>query len=338
MSILIADIGGTNARFALAHADKENGENGARGSFSAPLTLSCADYSSTDKAVSTYLDTVGVDQPQAICFAAAGPVINQCVRFINNDWQINMPELGEMFGARATHLLNDFEAISYSLPILDATQVMSLGHSAPLPGQLPSLPPTSGTHRQTLAVLGPGTGLGVGGYRRQGDQTFPLTSEGGHVGFAPADDEQTELLKHLRQRFERVSNERLLSGPGIVNIYQALCAIEGQQPEPLTAAQIGQLATARENLLCQRTLAIFFEVLGQVAGDLCLTLDAFDGLFIGGGIAQRYPSLLANSGFRAGFENKGRYRSLLQGTPTWLITEKNPGLMGASCFARTFLL
>lgn len=317
--ILIADIGGTNARFAVCQ-DKAPWFHDAQ-------TLQCVDHASIFDAIDTYLKNHDTKQLQAICFAVAGPIQNEAVKFLNNDWSVSAAELKSRYAIEQVRLLNDFEAISFSLSSLRAGDVLRIGEGS---GE-----PKIGD--QSVAVVGPGSGLGVGGLNIANGEFKPIATEGGHVGFAPDSKLQSQILHYLQGKFGRVSNERLLSGPGLVNIHESLCAIGNIENPGLTPADIAVASRKRTDDLCVQTMQLFFEILGQVAGDTSLALGAYDGVFIGGGIAQRYPNQLQRSKFRAGFENKGRYQNMMSEIPTWLITHKNPGLLGAAVYARQYL-
>jgi len=310
---LIGDIGGTNARFALARADEC--------AFEGELTLACADYETAEDAIADYLDRVGADQPPVICLAVAGPVIDQSVRFTNNDWSIEARELSERFPAAHVRLLNDFEAIAYSLPLIEEGDLVTVGLE---PQRL------QGRDSFTVAVLGPGTGLGVAGLLGRNGHHYAVVSEGGHVGFAPENQMQFEVLRQLRERFERVSDERLLCGPGLENIYWAIRRIHGERGGRVAAQEIFRRAADQSDICASEALNLFYEALGQAAGNVALSMGAHDGIYLGGGILKRYPDLLKTSAFRSGFENKGRYRSLMETIPTLLITHPQPGLLGAS--------
>jgi glucokinase len=312
-SLLIGDIGGTNARFALADPVEP--------AFSNVVTLQCDDYESADAAIKHYLKTVKAGSPQAICLAAAGPIIDKRVRFTNNHWEISAEELSAAFSIDAVQLLNDFEAIAYSVPFLAEDDCMPIGLPEPRPLD---------ADNYMVGIIGPGTGLGAVGLRKYGNLYFPIAGEASHGGFAPETQVQIDILNALRERFDRVSSERLVSGPGLQNIYWALMRIRGEQRSQLTPAEIFTAAIGNTDALASEAVQMFFEVFGQVAGDLALTLGVQDGIFIAGGIAKRYPDLLKNSRFRSGFENKGRYRSLMERVPTQLILHDQPGLLGAA--------
>ncbi len=314
-TLLIGDIGGTNARFALANP----GDSG----FSAQEVLECAKYATADEAIREYLESAGAGTPDSICLAAAGPIVNEQVRFTNNPWSLSVADLCAEFGIERVRLLNDFEAIAYSVPSLTDGDLLEIG--------LPEAEPL-GDKDYTIGVLGPGTGLGCVGLARRGDQLVPLPSEASHGGFSPETQVQIDILTQLRERFDRVSSERLVSGQGVENLYWALTRIHHEKRTQLTAAEIFG-ATAEDNPRATEAVELFYEILGQVAGDLALSLGA-DAIFIAGGIAQRYPERLANSRFRTGFEHKGRHRSLMERIPTQLITHPQPGLLGAAYCAR----
>ncbi len=254
-----------------------------------------------------------------MCLAAAGPVVNDTVKITNNHWDISAAETRADFGIDAVRLLNDFTAIAYSIPLLTEDEVRSIGRH-----EHQSLP----KEQFDVAILGPGTGLGVAGLCRRGDTLVPVAGEGGHVGFAPETELQIEILKVLRKKFDRVSAERLIAGAGLENIYWALKTIRGEPGSKLSAKEI--FAQRGAGNLAEEAVDVFFELLGQVAGDVALTLGAVDGVYIAGGIAKRYPDMLENSRFRAAFEGKGRRRSLMERTPTRLITYDQPGLLGAA--------
>lgn len=311
--LLIGDIGGTNARFALA-------DSGTPG-FSRQKTYACADFASADLAIRVYLEELGSSEPDVICLAAAGPVIDNVVRLTNNNWTIDAAEIASKFSSTSVKLLNDFEAIAFSIPYLKE------GDSVPL-----GLPETRTVDNQRYAfgIVGPGTGLGYAAlYKREGI-LVPITGEGGHMSFAPESQVQLDVLTVLREKYDRVTYERLVSGPGIENIYWALTRIHGEKQTQLSALEIFRRAEKNGDQRADDAVQLFFELLGQVAGNLAISMSTFDGVYIAGGIAKRYPTILANSRFRSGFENKGQHRSLMEKIPTRLITHDDPGLLGAA--------
>ena len=320
--ILIADIGGTNARFALA--------DNTPSYFSQTLTLKTVDFEKLTDAIDAYLSSLNITQLQGICLAVAGPVSNEGVIFPNSHWSVKCEHLRKKYNITRTCLLNDWESISYSLSVLNQSDLQAIG------GQWTSLADQDNDY--TVATLGPGSGLGISGLLRRNQSLTPLITEGGHAGFSAENEMQAEVLRYLHGKYDtRISIERVLSGPGIVNIHEALCAIHNTECPELTAAEIAAAGTNKGDILCVQTIDLFFEILGQVAGDIALTIGANQGVFIGGGIVQRYSDSLVTSRFRQGFENKGRHSQLMKGIPTWLIKHRNPGLLGASVYYRSRL-
>ena len=318
--LLIGDIGGTNARFALVDPMLPG--------FHSEVTLPCRDFKSVELAIRHYLARVKAPDPAVICLAVAGPDVDEQVSLTNNDWRIVAQDLRKQFAGPIVGLCNDFEAIACSVPFLKESDLLPLGRLAPGPLSAENF---------SVGVVGPGTGLGAAGLFKRSDRMFPVAGEAGHAGFAPETQIQTDIFVTLRERFDRVSDERLLSGPGLENIYWALSRLHGDKSANLAAAEICQAAAESNSSHAVEALQLFFEILGQVAGDLALTLGAIDGIYIAGGIARRYPDLLIGSRFRSGFEAKGRHRSLMERIPTQLIVHPEPGLLGAAWCAKQLL-
>jgi glucokinase len=318
--LLIADIGGTNARFAVADPEKP--------AFGKEMVFDCADFESAEVVVDTYLERTGAPRPSVICIAAAGPVIDGAVQLTNGDWYIEAAAFERKFPAAQVVLMNDFDAVAYSIPLLDDSDLLVVGTAKPVE-----------LHQKnfTIGVIGPGTGLGTAGLCRRGGRLFVIGGEGGHVGFAPETERQRRVYAQLAKDLDRVSDESLISGPGIVNIYAAIARIRGEKPQELTAAEVFELASNDSDAIAVESMELFFEVLGQVAGNLVLCLGAVDGVYIAGGIARRYPEMLKKSRFRAGFESKGFYRPMMESIPTRLIMHAEPGLLGASYRARQMI-
>lgn len=314
--LIVGDIGGTNARFALA--------NQAHPGVHDVIELKCADYETSGDAIRFVLERFGVSTADAMCLAAAGPVVDGSINMTNNHWLVSSEHLASAFDVDAVRLLNDFEAIAYSLPFLAAEDrtVVGVPQGIALTGR-----------DFNVAVLGPGTGLGVAGLIGRDKRLIPITGEGGHVAFAPETALQCELLTVLRSRWGRVSAERLVAGSGLENIYAALADVRNEPAEPLPAPDVFE-AAADSSALAGEAIGVFFEIMGQVAGDLALTLGAWDGVYIAGGIAKRYPDILAASRFRKAFESKGRHSHIVERVPTYLITHDQPGLLGASYLAQ----
>ncbi len=314
--LIVGDIGGTNARFALA--------NQAHPGFHDVIELKCADYETSEDAIRYVLGEFGVRTADAMCLAAAGPVVDGSVNMTNNHWSVSSEHIASEFDVDAVRLLNDFEAIAYSLPFIAAEDRSVIG----VPQGI------SLTGRDfNVAVLGPGTGLGVAGLIGRDKRLIPITGEGGHVAFAPETELQSEILRVLLSRWDRISAERLVAGSGIENIYAALAVVRDEPAESLSARDVFA-AAANASPLANEAVGVFFEIMGQVAGDLALTMGAWDGVYIAGGIAKRYPDILVASRFRKAFDRKGRHSHIIERVPTYLISHDQPGLLGASYLAQ----
>ena len=224
-------------------------------------------------------------------------------------------------GLEKLEVINDFTALAMALPGLSAAEKRQIGGGRAV-------------ERAAIAVLGPGTGLGVSGLLWSPSGWIPLAGEGGHVGFAPHDDREAEILRHLKGRYGRVSLERLLSGEGLKALHQALSELAGSPPEDLESPDIVSRGTDGSSQLCRETLDSFAAILGSAAGDLALTLGARGGVYLGGGILPRFAETFAAGPFRERFEAKGRFQDYMRAIPTWLIEAEMPALRGAAAWLR----
>ena len=303
--VLLADIGATNAKFALL----ANGELGR------VRTFNVADFARFDDVVAAFLED-SADQVRAThaLIAVAGPVEGTHSALTNCSWLIDAHELRKTFGLEA-RIVNDFEATALSPPCLDAADLYVIGG-----GQA--------TDGAPMAVLGPGTGLGVACLVPASNRFIVLASEGGHATLAGACDREDRILDHLRQRFGHVSAERALSGDGLENIYQAIAAIEGINATPCTAAEITKNALNGGSPTAVAALETFCALLGSFAGSVALTFGARGGVYIAGGIAPRMVDFLARSEFRRRFEAKGRFQSYLGSVPTNVIVHPAATFVG----------
>jgi glucokinase len=307
---LVADIGGTNARLGWV-ADPQRGIEHVR-------QLRAADFPGPAAAVRQYLSELpgSAGLPRCAAIAVATAIRGDRVELTNSPWAFSRRELQEALALEALLTLNDFEALALSLPRLRSDQLRAHG----------ALP----RGRGTLAVLGPGTGLGVGGVTETAHGWVALPGEGGHATLAPADDFESELLRHVRQSHAHVSAERLLSGVGLPVLHGAVAAVLGAPAEALTAAQVVERGLAGADATCSRSLDSFCALLGGFAGNLALTLGATGGVYIGGGIVPRLGDSFFASRFRERFEAKGRFRDYLAAIPTALITDTLAALTGAA--------
>jgi glucokinase len=308
---LLGDIGGTNARFAW--------QDHPLAPPSAIATYPCADSESLLHAIRRFLAEHGHGTPRQCAIGIANPITGDRVRMTNHHWSFSISELQRDLGLERLVVLNDFTALALSLPSLTAADLQPIGTGTAVAGA-------------ALAVVGPGTGLGVSGLLPAGAGRYvPINGEGGHVTLAPCDDLEAEVLLRLRHRFGHASAERALSGPGLVNLYEAVNVLQGRDALDLQPADIIERARSMEDAACTRALDLFCAFLGGVAGNLALTLGARGGVFLGGGIAPRILPELRMSLFRQRFEGKGRFRDYLAAIPTCVITTTvSPALVGAS--------
>ena len=307
---LLGDIGGTNARWAWqasAGADLED-----------ISVLPCGVSTSLQESARGYLHAHGRQTPQWAGIGIATAITGDEVRMTNNNWRFSIAEFQRALGLQRCLVINDFTSLALSLPALKSSDLRALGGGTPVVGQ-------------TIGLLGPGTGLGVSGLISDGRGNFTaLAGEGGHVSLTAADDFEAAIISVLRKTFSHVSAERVLSGPGLVNLYNAVCAIEGKPAQAYSPADVSDRAIAKSDAQCLMAIEYFTRFLGSVAGNLALTLGSLGGMYLGGGIVPRLGDAFDEALFRQQFEAKGRYQGLLQGLPVWLITASTPALVGAS--------
>ncbi len=317
--LVVADIGGTHARFAIARI-------GADGTISldAPETLRTAEHASFQTAWEAFRTRKGGTLPPAVSMAIAATVdrpgnLAPVIRFTNNPWIIRPALINEKLGVERFTLVNDFAAVAHTVARADDNQFLHLaGPDAPL------------GREGTISVIGPGTGLGVSHLRRSGATYRVQATQGGHIDFAPLDSIEDAILARLRRRYNRVSVERVVAGPGIADIYQALAALEHRSEPERHAIEIWELGTSGEDSLAAAAVDRFCLSLGSVAGDLALAQGGFAGVVIAGGLGLRLRETLLASGFAARFKAKGRFESLMAAIPVKLIVHPQPGLFGAA--------
>ncbi len=309
--LLVGDVGGTNARFALARMVDGRPVLDHHESFPAdrhPTFL---------KGVAAFLEGCAI-KPTGGVIAVAGPVTDGEIDLTNSPWRVSETELRTL-GLNPVRLINDFEALAWGAPVVPDDMLASLGG------------PAEGEPHTAIAVLGPGTGFGVSALIRDGrGGEMAMPSEGGHACFAPGDAVEDEILHILRRRYDRVSIERLICGPGLLNMHRALAEIDGRETHIDDPAQITTEALEDRDSHCGTTLARFCAILGAVAGDIALTTGARGGVYIAGGIAPRILPFLQGSPFRERFERKGRFRDYMAAIPTNVILHKHAALLGAA--------
>jgi glucokinase len=318
MDIVSVDIGGTHARFTIATLSDDG-----KVSLGKVETLHTKDHASFESAWAHFAELNGSPLPRAAAVAIAGPINSDAIKFTNNPWVIYPGQLHDRLGVDKVTLVNDFGAVAHAVAHAGPEYFIHLsGPDVPLP--------TKGT----ISIPGPGTGLGVAQLWRDGTGNYHVQpTEGGHIDFAPLDAIEDALLARLRQRHRRVSVERVVSGPAIVDIYETLAVLEGKPITPLDDRTIWTLGTdpekRRENVLCATAVDRFCLSLGSAAGDYALVHGAV-AVVIAGGLGLRICDTLVASGFGDRFRAKGRFENLMAGLPVKLITHPQPGLLGAA--------
>lgn len=305
---LVADIGGTNARFCLADADKKLLDE---------MSFAVAEYAAFEDALDAYLVKLGSPRPRRAALAVASPLTGDLVQITNSGWSFSAGQVQRRYGFERLLVLNDFSALAHALPFLAGAHLHRVGG-----GQAAANAP--------MGVIGPGTGLGVSGLIPTPAGWVALQGEGGHCTFSPANAHEAAILAIMQREFPHVSFERLVSGMGLSNLYRATIELAGGVQEPLTPAEITSRAIAESDPICSAALETFCAILGTVAGDLALTIGARGGIFIGGGIVPRLGAFFDHSGFRRRFEDKGRFASYLAAIPTSVIRSSTPALVGAA--------
>ncbi len=308
---LVADIGGTNIRIGQV-IDNRTIEN--------IEVFQCRDFPSLADVFKHYLNNNDLDKQQLnVCLAIACPVEQDLVVMTNMPWQFSKAELKATLNLKNLLVINDYTAIAHAVPFLDDSQKVQIGAGEVVPNR-------------PISICGPGTGLGVANVVPSESGWISLGGEGGHVDYAPIDETEIAILRFLMKKYAHVSYEQLLSGLGIEQIYQALADHKGIEAKPLAAHEISAAAIDGSDELCQQSLNQFCKILGSFAGNLALTLSSFSGVYIAGGIVPRFIEFLKQSEFRTRFEEKGRLSPFTQNIPTFVITEAQPGLLGACAY------
>ena len=310
---LLADIGGTNARFAWqAHRSD---------TLDQVVNLRCADHPSLADAMTAYLRQIQRPAPARCCIAIANPVLGDVVKMTNHHWSFSIQGLRTQFGFQQLRVLNDFTALALALPLLQAQELRQISGDSPAPNA-------------AIGLIGPGTGLGVSGLLPNGRGGWvPIEGEGGHVSLAAITPREHAVLAWLAQRHGgHASAERAVCGQGLSDLYSALHALNGvTQPSHLDAAAVVAAALAQSDALAEEALDLFCGFLGTVAGNLALTLGARGGVYIGGGIVPRLGPAFDRSSFKNRFEKRGRFTSYLAAIPVYVIqADPSPALRGAS--------
>ena len=312
--LVTADIGGTHARFAIATIDR-----GQVVGIDREAVFKTADFVSFERAWNAFEDRVGSKLPNDLSLAVAAPVAGDDFSLTNSHWQFRRAQIVSQLRLDSMLVINDFAAIAHAISVVDEAQLLHVtGPSEPLPA--------SGV----ITIVGPGTGLGAALLiRGENGAHQVIETEGGHVDFAPLDDLEDRIVAELRKKFGRVSAERLVSGPGLLNIYEMLGKLEGQPIVTQDEPALWALALEQKDQLAGIALDRMCMCLGAVAGDLALAHGAC-GVVIAGGIGRRLADRLGGSGFAKRFVAKGRFERRLAAVPVKLLTLPEPGLLGAA--------
>jgi glucokinase len=312
MLSVVADVGGTNIRLAVC-CNKS-------GEVSQIRTFACAEFLTLDAALFQYFSTLS-EKVSVLCLAIACPIEDDLVSMTNLSWQFSKLALKEKLQIEHLFVINDYTGISLAVPFLTDQQKIKVGQG-------------EAQHQGVTAIFGPGTGLGVSHLIHTANKWVSLDGEGGHMSVSPNSREQADVLLLLQAQFGHVSAERLLSGQGLVNIYHAICRLEGKKVDFHEPKQVTEAALNNDCLLATHSLRLFCEVMGGFAGNLALNLACTGGVYIAGGIVPRFVEFFKDSEFRTFFEAKGRFSTYLATIPTYVITHDNPGLLGATVHLR----
>ncbi len=313
---IVADIGGTNARFSRVALDTL--------ALDLVAVYPCADFASLADALTHYQVQQQLCHIKDVAIAIACPVNGDNVQMTNFHWQFSIQAMQSQLQLNSLLVMNDFTAVAMCLPALAEDQKIQIGGEAAQSGK-------------PMAVLGAGTGLGVAHLIPVADKYIPLPGEGGHVDWAPQNEQEWFIQRYLAAQFGHVSPERLLSGPGLEALYSALAAYQSLSTPALNAGEIGQQALSNTSDLAKAAVQQFYASLGSIAGDLALTLSTFGGVYIAGGIVPKLLPLLSASEFRARFEAKGRFAEFNRQIPIFIVTAEQPGLLGAAVYLKQTL-
>jgi len=317
---IVADIGGTNARFGLVTGDKDEHD---RFLVHQQKVYPCADYKQFDDVFANYLAVVGNKaEIKEAAIAIAGPVIGDEVQMTNLSWRISTPNLCRKFGFNSVKLINDFGALAYVITKIKDHERIVIHYGK-----------TSEETNANKVILGPGTGLGVAGLVKTANAWQPVCGEGGHVSFAAISDHQSQLRKSLLSLSsdqQHLSIENIISGPGIERLYRAHCKMDLVSPRELSAAQITTFATKKRDKQCINAMHDFSRILGATAGDIALSFGAFGGVYLSGGILPKIIECLDKQALIKAYSEKGPQKELLQSIPIYLITAEMPALVGAA--------
>ena len=319
--LIVADIGGTNARFGIATGAKSQNQ---RLIIEQQKVYACSDFNSFETLFKNYLSLVSSIKglfPKHACIAIAAPIVKDTITMTNLDWSFSSNALCLESNMKKVHFINDFGALAYATLSLKPSELKTIYSS--------KTPPSAS---QARAIIGPGTGLGIAGLVYTPSGWHPVCGEGGHVSFAPTTALQHEIKSTLTTTLntQHISVENLLSGPGLVNLYQAICIIHNTDINSYTAKEISELAITKSDEYCVTTLKVFTQILGASAGDVALSMGAFGGVYLSGGILPKIIDAIDTKIFKEHYLNKGVKQGLLESIPVYLVNTPLPALTGAA--------
>lgn len=316
---LVSDIGGTNARFAVEIAPYE---------FVEIKTLTCRDYPTLADAINSYLSASKYPQVKHAALAVPSPIVDDTLFMVNSPWHLSsMMQTKIDTKLDSLIFLNDFHALALSIPHIPKDKLVKVGGEDP-------------DSDKPICIIGPGTGLGMATLFKHPlqDEYFAIPAEGGRSSFAAVSEEEFELWKHVHRRFQHVSVERVLSGPGLQVMYEAICEIKGVAIERIPSpSEITELGVNNQCFICTQVVDYFCRILGTTASNLACITSAFGGVYIGGGIVPKILDYFLKSDFRCRFEDKGRYRTFLAKMPIYVIVHDYPAMLGSSYALETYL-
>ena len=308
MTTIVADIGGTNARFACLSPEGKPVKT---------HKLACREYAGFEQALRHYLELAKCETPERVCAAVACPTEHDCIALTNSHWKFSVSATVKQLNLKQFLVINDFDALARSVLYLQSSDLATLIPGEPMPYGV-------------KALIGPGTGLGTGGLVWSGERWTVISGEGGYVTLPIRTDRDIEVWKVIRHRYGRVSAERLLCGNGLIELYTAICELEHITAKELGPADVVATALENSDSRCHEALAMFCAFLGDVCGDYALGLGAMGGVYLGGGIPPRIVEFLQQSEFKDRFLSRGRGNQYIEQMPVFIITADTPALWGCA--------
>ncbi|GGY66562.1 glucokinase [Cellvibrio zantedeschiae] len=315
--LLVADIGGTNARFGLV----EQAPNTSKPNYTSAqqITLRCANYPDMGSMIKACCAEFKIDMPEFACLAIAGPIEHGFAQMTNLDWKFNINELRDQLGMKTLHVINDFAALAYAVPFLSAEETKTL-YSADSDPEAP------------ICVMGPGTGFGMALLVPENGSWKIIPTEGGHASFAPTTEKELAIKSYLLKEQSHVSVENILSGIGLVHLYRALASIAGVEAQNYSPADVSTKGLANEDAICREAVITFCNTLGAVAGDKAVSTGARGGVVIGGGITPKLMSILPETNFEERYKNKGPMRGYVSDISIKVIVNDKAALVGSAAW------